>query len=162
MSTGPTINKGKSKQDYQTPADFMAAVKLRYGDIAFDLAAHSENTQALAWFGPGSAYCEDAFATDWNDTIGQRLAWLNPPFANIGPWAERCAIAGEEGTKILFFVPASVGANWYRDFVHNRCYVLGINGRVTFAGCSDPYPRDMLLCEYGFGRTGFGIWNWRK
>ena len=42
---GARISTGKdNKQDYATPADFMAAVTARFGPIAFDLAAHAGNT----------------------------------------------------------------------------------------------------------------------
>ncbi len=42
--TGPSMNRGTSKQNYKTPDDFMDAVKKRFGKIIFDLAANGDNT----------------------------------------------------------------------------------------------------------------------
>ncbi len=50
---GPRISSGTdSKQDYQTPAAFMAAVTKRFGAPIFDLAAHAGNTQSPNYFAP--------------------------------------------------------------------------------------------------------------
>jgi hypothetical protein len=51
--SGPRITSGvKSKQDYRTPDNLMAAVTARYGPISFDLAAHAGNTQSSRYFAP--------------------------------------------------------------------------------------------------------------
>ena len=50
---GARISTGKdNKQDYATPADFMAAVTARFGPIAFDLAAHASNAKSPNYFAP--------------------------------------------------------------------------------------------------------------
>ncbi len=50
---GPRVSSGTdSKQDYQTPADFMAAVGKRFGAPTFDLAAHAGNHQVEPYFAP--------------------------------------------------------------------------------------------------------------
>ena len=74
---GARISTGKNnKQDYATPADFMAAVMKRFGPIAFDLAAHAGNTKSPNYFAPVTgpegplpfdpeAYGMDAFDHSW-------------------------------------------------------------------------------------------------
>jgi hypothetical protein len=38
--------------------------------------------------------------------------------------------------------------------------VLALNGRITFVGQKDPYPKDTILACFGFGVSGFDIWTW--
>ncbi len=75
---GARISTGlDSKQDYRTPADFMAAVTRRFGPIAFDLAAHADNAQSPNYFAPCTgpegpmpldkqAFGMDAFDHSWS------------------------------------------------------------------------------------------------
>ncbi len=41
--TGASMNRGNSKQDYETPDDFIAAVVKRFGRLSVDLAATADN-----------------------------------------------------------------------------------------------------------------------
>jgi hypothetical protein len=110
-----------------------------------------------------AAYCPNCGATG---SIESKAQWgfLNPPFFDIAPWAEKCATSP---SPVLFLVPASVGSNWFRDFVHNAAsQVLFLNGRLYF----DPahptwgYPKDCMLCVYdNSGReTEYEPWDWWK
>lgn len=156
MKPGPTITRGRSRQDYATPPDFMAAVSCKFGEPAWDLAATAENTKAQCFFTPE----QDSLKQNWHNL--NALCWLNPPFDNIGKWAEKCyweTIYGN-GLQILFLVPASVGSNWFRDYVFRKSFVYFLNGRITFTGCTDPYPKDMILCHYGV-LPGEAIWKWK-
>jgi phage N-6-adenine-methyltransferase len=152
--TGASHHRGESKQDYATPLEFLASVKRRF-DIPFftwDLAASASNTVA------SSCYTEagDSLSRDWN-IIADDM-WLNPPFADIRPWAEKCAGYVGHG-RIFFLVPAAVGSNWYAQHVHNRALVLLLNGRLSFDG-KNPYPKDCLLAVYGM-TPGYEVWRWR-
>jgi len=164
--TMPAQKPGKSKQDYRTPDNFMDAVKLKFGHLFHDLAAHRGNSQCGAcYWGPGSYDVEDSLGIDWNNlkVPDGEWCWLNPPFANIAPWAKKCA---ESTLPILFLVPAAVGSNWFRDHVHGKAYVYALNGRLDF-NVGGPYPKDCMLCVYDtpglrqYG-PGFTVWNWRK
>lgn len=152
------MNRGHSKQDYETPDDFMEAVVMRFGAPMWDLAATAENAKAPHFITPE----ENSLAVTWRDRF--RVCWLNPPFDNIAPWAKKCAAFGappiELGYRILLLTPASVGSNWFRDHVHNKALVLAINGRLTFKGTDAPYPKDCILSVFGVA-PGFDVWNWR-
>jgi len=52
--SGPRVTSGSdSKQDYQTPDDFLrGAVEKRFGPIQFDLAAHAGNAKHARYFAP--------------------------------------------------------------------------------------------------------------
>lgn len=158
----PAQKPGRSRQDYGTPADFIAAVERRFGPLAIDLAAREDNKKAPLCLTPEV----DSLASDWT-RFGDRNCWLNPPFADIAPWAAKCALTAsamrKNGGRILFLVPASVGANWFADHVHEKALVLVLTGRLSFDGIA-PYPKDCMLCAFGgegLTMSGFDVWRWR-
>lgn len=148
-----------TKQDYETPNDFLEAVTARFGAIDFDLAAASrEVSKGDRFLGPET----DSLRALWQIYAGD-LAWLNPPFTNIDPWAAKCVAATpslDGGARILLLVPASVGSEWFRLHVHGKAYVHALNPRLKFVGCKDPYPKDCILAEYG-AAPGFDVWRWK-
>jgi len=156
--TGPTVNRGGSRQDYGTPPEFLAAVRRRFGALDVDLACHAGNRIAgvSTYFTPA----DDSLSRDWNSLSGN--LWLNPPFSNIEPWAAKCAAARWRHGWTLLLVPASVDANWYHDHVHRQAMVLPLRSRITFVGETHGYPKPLLLAAYGYGVAGFEPWAWRK
>lgn len=153
--SGASFARGASKQDYRTPADFMAAVTARFGPISFDLAALAENTQHKNFF----SIRDNSLVQDWHKLHG--LLWLNPPFDNITPWAKKCAEERERGARIAFLVPASVGSNWFADYVFPNAFTWALTGRLCFDGIA-PYPKDCQLSLFTpEGTTGFNVWRWK-
>lgn len=152
MTTGPTINRHRSKQDYSTPKNFMDAVVKRFGPIYYDLAASPDNSKSVHFYTEE----ENSLNQDWHMLDG--VLWLNPPFNNITPWARKCAEEADGGARILFLTPASIGSNWFCNYVHRKAMVLSLNGRLCFDG-RNPFPKDCILSCYGFG-VGFDIWKW--
>lgn len=170
--TGPSIKRGKSKQDYGTPRDFLDAVEARFGRIHWDLAATKATSAATInlpdehrYFGPDreEPNYRDALAPDrsW-DIFPSSVYWLNPPFAEVAPWAAKCAAHRDRPAWTLFLTPASIGANWFAEHVNGKAMVLGLSPRMTFVGTSDPYPKDLILSVYGYGLHGFDTWRWRR
>ncbi len=154
--TGASLNRGKSKQDYGTPRRFLRAVAGRFGAPAFDLACTRENAKA-----PDGFYHPefDALEHDWSALDG--VLWLNPPFADIGRWAAKCAAeARDRRGLLLLLTPASIGTEWFSQHVHRKALVLGLAPRLTFEGTTDPYPKDLMISVYGYGLSGFDTWRW--
>lgn len=156
----PMPERNESKQDYRTPDNFIVPVQRRFGVLTVDLAATREDAQARAFVTPE----EDSLSIDWVERFEGENCWLNPPYSHIAPWAAKCAdfAARAKTGRILFLVPASVGANWYRDHVYNKAHVIALNGRITFVGMTTPYPKDCILCVFGAGIFGFEVWNWTQ
>lgn len=102
---------------------------------------------------------DDALARDWTQ-LGGNL-WLNPPFANIMPWAAKCRAFGPRGgpRRILFLTPASVGSDWFASHVHGAARVLALSPRLRFVGAADHYPKDCMLSVFG-DEPGFDVWRW--
>lgn len=153
---GATLNRGKSKQNYQTPPEFMDAARTRLAIPTFtwDLAADDANKQAPFFY----TEAQNSLIQDW-DSCGGWL-WLNPPFGNIAPWVAKAASCKE--SYIALLVPASVGANWWRDHVEDHAYQLFLNGRIQFVGAKDAYPKDCALLLYTpFHASGNEVWSWK-
>jgi phage N-6-adenine-methyltransferase len=162
MARMPVQKPGRSKQDYGTPREFISAVKnrLRIEEFSVDLAASAENTVV-----PGSYFDErfDSLRPEvtWNIRPG-KWAWLNPPFNRIQPWVAKAAKEASNGAHIAVLVPASVGANWWQDWVETYAYQSFLNGRLTFVGETAPYPKDCALLLYTpWQFVGHEIWTWR-
>jgi phage N-6-adenine-methyltransferase len=160
--TPPLQKPGRSKQDYATPVAFLEAVKARLGIQAFaiDLAANASNTTAPQYLDVTT----NALAVPWPPLVpAGSWAWLNPPFANINRWARKCAGLRQAGGQVAFLVPASVGADWFRDWVHQQALVLLLNGRLSFLDNGKPYPKDCLLALYSpHVLPGYNVWSWRE
>ena len=156
----PAQKPGRSKQDYGTPRIFLDAVERRFGGLDVDLACTADDTKALhGYYHPEFDSLREHWAFD--HLFGN--LWLNPPFSNIGDWAKKCAeeAKGRHGF-ILLLTPASIGTDWFRDHVRGQAYVLGLSPRLTFEGCEDPYPKDLMLSVYGYGFSGFDTWRWDR
>lgn len=159
----PTQKPHRSKQDYATPPEFLAAVTRRFGPLTWDLAATADNSVARShYFGPGSRHGEDALAVSWAN-VSERggWLWLNPPFADIDPWARKCVeemLAGR--ARILLLTPASVGSRWFARHVQPHAHVIGLSPRITFVGEAAGYPKDLSLSVFAHGLTGFSTWQW--
>jgi phage N-6-adenine-methyltransferase len=156
--TGASLNRGGSKQDKGTPRVFLDACEGRFGKITFDLAATKKNAVVQDYF----TRRDNALVQDW-PCDKRTLCWLNPEFSDIAPWAEKCAHESVvHGAKILFLVPASVGSEWFFHHVHKKALVLPLRGRIVFVGQKNGFPKDLMLCAYGVGETGFGDpWKWK-
>jgi len=157
----PRQKPGKSKQDYATPREFIAAVEKRFGKLDWDLAATWRNAVTTDFYGmQESGVFRDSLEQNWRRLEGN--LWLNPPFAQIAPWAAKCAGSSYRGAtnRIFFLTPASVGANWFWQYVWPHALVLPIHPRLSFDGV-DPYPKDLMLSVFNAGARTMERWVWR-
>ena len=157
----PAQNKSRSKQDFETPPDFMAALEARFGKMDVDLACRTDNAKAPAgyYFDQGI----DSLKQNWALNFPDGNHWLNPEFGNIDPFVEKCAreaLLLQRG-RISLLTPASIGTNWYARHVYGKAMVLGLSPRIQFVGATQGYPKDLSLSIYGQGHNGHGIWRWK-
>lgn len=175
---GPSINRTESSGDIWTPWKFIRAVEGAFNRLLMiDLAAGGpDSAKALQYITPE----EDSLAQDWVALYepykrgGRGAFWLNPPYSNIAPWAKKCANAHvfDEQVEIFLLVPASVGANWFWDYVWDYATVYSV-GRMVFDNCFDRktgklvstvYPKDLILCHYTNTSPSRTLqrWHWQK
>lgn len=159
----PQQRPGHSEQTVVTPDDFREAVVMRFGAPTFDLAASADN-----YFSKEGDYwgmVDNSLNKDWVSTflLPMNVLWLNPPYENIKVWAEKCAHYAQNAFgKILFLVPASVGSKWFAEHVEGKAQVLALRPRIQFVGHETPYPKDLVLCVYCCGLSGFQTWKWKE
>ena len=145
IATAPR-DKNKTKQDYGTPSDFFGRVN-HFLPFVWDLAATSKNTKCENYISPE----QDSLKWNWNQLARGKWLWLNPPFADILPWAMKCVEESALGAKMVMLTPASVDTIWYREFVWDNAVQVFLNGRgarLKFDGSKpnkktgkiDPYP----------------------
>lgn len=158
--TGASFDRGNSRQDYVTPQLFISAVEARFGELDIDLAADSLNRKCERYIGPQSELGEDSLLVDWLELQGN--LWLNPPFGKIAAWAAKCATTRNRAGWLHFLAPSSTGSNWFQDHVAPNAFVSELVGRITFVGETQPYPKDCVLCSFGFGLVGRSAWRWKK
>lgn len=156
----PAQKPGRSKQDYETPDEFIYAVLQRYriGSFDIDLAASAANAKASVYYTAE----DNALVQPWK--VGTGWNWLNPEFTNIRPWV---AYAYQQmvryGAQTLMLVPASVGCNWFRDYVDHKSFCHYLNNRITFVGAPNVYPKDCMLIEYSPYAdiaARYDVWDW--
>ena len=163
--TMPAQKPGRSKQDYQTPEDFVLAVqrRLHIPYFGWDLAADKDNTQATRFFTEDDDSLKQVWSSLYYNAAMPEWLWLNPPYADIEPWVKKASEESRLGAFVAMLVPASVGANWWRDYVEFESYQLFLNGRIKFVGAKDYYPKDCALLLYTpFIRSGSAVWDWRS
>jgi phage N-6-adenine-methyltransferase len=151
----PRQKPHQSEQDVATPWELIRAVEARFGAIKFDLAATEENAKAPAFWTAE----DDSLQQDWTKLTGN--LWLNPPYGDIPPWAQKCkeSRAPRFERRIFLLTPASVSTEWFNDNVHGHARVLAIRPRIKFVGHDSPYPKDLILSCYG-EPPGFDTWRW--
>lgn len=154
----PAQRPGRSKQDYGTPRDFIAACEARFGELTWDLAASLENSKAPSCF----TKADDTFTKHWDlDTLAG-TQWLNPEFGDIDRYAAKLAAECRYRRGLtLLLTPASIGCTWFARHVQGKAVVLGLSPRLQFEGATDAYPKDLMLSVYGFGLSGFDTWRWK-
>lgn len=168
----PAQKPGRSEQTVETPWAFLDAVEARFGLITHDLAATETNCKCrhvlkprCHRFGPGSPMGEDALSEDWTRLVG--ALWLNPPFGDVAPWAEKCKASAthpprlDTQRRICFLVPASLDTRWFHEHVYGHARIFALSGRLTFVGHESPYVKSLILAVYG-EEPGFETWDWRK
>lgn len=164
----PRQKPGQSETVVVTPPEFMAAVHATLGIAGFDidLAAGEDNSQGLFYYDKETNGLEQEW-TNFNYRVSNPWFWCNPPYDDIRPWVEKAS--REVGWRrildrqpsLAMLVPASVGSNWWRDYVHKKCKVLFLNGRIQFVGHTTGYPKDLALLLYGIDVVGYDIWRWK-
>lgn len=129
-----------------------------------------------------------SFGVAWHG-LSKNYLFLNPPFCNAEPvcdldcekkkcetrgahndipqlgiakWMEKCKMESQRGAKIITLTLSSLGSKWYKDHVKGNANVWILEGRMTFEGHTDVYPKELMLCEWGSGMNSLGFWDWKS
>ena len=160
-------DRTRTKQNYRTPENLVRAVVARFGPIAIDLAA-SDGDEVVPLVDHITPE-QDSLARPWPTRRHPHgVLWLNPPYADIAVWAEKCADWAQRATPgpvLCLLVPLSADSGWWRSWVRGRAHVLALESRPIFRGEVSPYPKPMALIVYDprYPVQGSGVegWNWK-
>jgi hypothetical protein len=195
----PAQQPTTSQQNFRTPANFLRAAEHKLGIETFsiDVSADEENAVVDIYYNEArnGLICPwNPIHPTWGIPIGG-IAWCNMEFGQIAAWVEKAYAEAHldptaEGAPApatsALLVPAGVGANWWRDWVHGKARVLLLNGRLCFIHdwqhTIDPaslklkdgkpqepyfyksaplYPKDCCLLIYGPGVIPtYECWTW--
>ena len=138
-----------SNQNTATPDLFVREVERLLGiKFKYDLAASSENAKAKNFF----TEADDSLTMDWPR---DEWCWLNPPFAKLTKWINKCAIESFEGSKIVTIWPLSGDRN--QRYVWENCQICIIEGRIW------PLVRGCMLCVWDASRgSSIQGFHWDK
>lgn len=159
-----TRDRTTTEQDVGTPLELIAAVQKRLGKIVIDLAA----TEALAVVDAYISPEQDSLSMPWAQIGHLRFSltgwgWLNPPFAQSGAWVRKCAQEAAHGARLIVLLQAAVDSNYFAEHIYGKAEVWFLQGRLTFRGHTQPYPKGCMLCIYERGRfPHLRVWDWRK
>lgn len=159
--TMPKQKPGKSVQNVGTPIRFLDAVRelLRIQQFSIDLAACSKNNVCEPFY----TKHENSLVQDWSlvTGVGKGWGWLNPEFADIYPWAEKCWKESRRGACVAMLVPAAVGTQWWHDYVEGKGYAIILRSRIKFIGHDTGFPKDLALILYApYLAGGQTSWRW--
>ncbi len=138
------------QQDVETPESFFKAVENYFGvSFSYDMAADIFNAKVNKFF----TEQDDALSMDWPRDC---WLWLNPPFAKLGKWVEKCYEQSRRGCHIITIWPLSGDQNQIVTWNYTSVYI--IHGRVwaKVRGC--------MVCLWNGKEQGTIIsgLNWNK
>lgn len=150
----------EKKQSIATPWPFISALEQRFGvPVDFDLAATAENAKARYYWTKG----DNALKSDWSrvvvDEEPAKLAFVNPPFGNLKPWAKKLVECRWLTRWTVMLAPSSYDADWFQ-LLKGKVQIDAIP-RVQFDGNTHLYPKGLALYVAGFGVNGSADWDWR-
>lgn len=120
------------RDDWRTPWAIFAPLQAEYG-FTLDAAASTDNTLCPTYFDEQT----NGLTSSWE----KHRVWVNPPYADIGPWVRKAIdAADEDGVFSCLLLPASVDTAWWH-LALRRAQVHLFRGRIAFV---DPT---------GFGRS---------
>lgn len=143
--TAKLVQKGKKKQTYQTPDDFLDLVR-KVDPIMLDPCADPKRQFAVENVTEVDGY---TFELDWAHYSKGGLAYANPPYKYMRPWIEKCILEAKDGIQLILLAASKTGTNWFRDAWNNANAVCFWNGRITFYGCKDPAYFDSVVFYWG-------------
>jgi len=146
------INHETRREDWGTPRDLFAALRLRF-DFFCDLAADVLNAVHSRFiYEQKCIFSADSWfdVQNWaKDATSPPYAWINPPYrpcGETGDFTARAAeIADHAGCGVIALIPASVGTVWWREHVAPHYPIVCFTRRLRFEGASATAQFDTAL-----------------
>lgn len=162
---GPTMKRFRSSQVHSTPVEFLSAVEGRFRLVDLDLAATRRNAVVPRFI----SLKQNSLKQDWAKLLKGKMAYLNPPFDPMDPWASKCIEQFHRGAQFVMLCQASIDSNWFWK-MFPYCAVYALTPRIKFVGHKTGFPKPLILCAFnlvGHGVTELEVghisrWHWQK
>lgn len=124
---------GERRPDWETPTVLFKEIERRYahgGAFTVDVCAASHNAKC-----PRFITAEmDCLKTPWGEVASGDVAWLQPPFEDIGPFVERAVeqLDQQRIDQCVAFIPARSDRRWWNEVVVQRGRIVPVWGRAAF------------------------------
>lgn len=134
---GPTHRTSYAgKDDWGTPAEYIALARKAMGDIDLDPATH-EAAQKIIRAAAHMTVDDDALSLKWHGRV-----WLNPPYSQplIGKFIEKLIAELECGnaSEAILLVNNSSDTAWFQRAASFSSSICFTKGRISFLGSDGP------------------------
>jgi phage N-6-adenine-methyltransferase len=132
-----------------TPVEVIDRV-LRIGPIGLDPCTSAENpVDAPAFYVGGK---RNGLAETWwqEEALDGALAYVNPPYSQVGAWAAKVAEEAARSVEVVTLVAARPDPRWFYRLVWDSAQAVCFwRGRLTFVGAPGPAPFPSALVYHG-------------
>lgn len=125
------------RQDWTTPQPFFDALNAEF-HFTLDAAASPDNALCARYFTPE----DDGLKQSW----AGHTVWCNPPYNEVGKWAEKAAREAERGITSVLLTFARTDTKWFHAHVLGKAEIRYVKGRLRFGGGGTaPCPSLVLI-----------------
>ena len=132
------------RQDWTTPLRFYRELDAEF-HFTLDAAASDENAKCAHYFTAQT----DGLKQSWEG----HTVWCNPPYNEVGKWAEKAAAEAERGVTSILLTFARTDTRWFHDHVLGKAEIRFVKGRIHFGG-GGTAPCPSLVLVYSPQRKG--------
>lgn len=124
---------GDRRPDWETPTVLFREIERRYahgGAFTVDVCAAAHNAKCPRFITEE----QDCLKTPWGEVASGEVAWLQPPFDDIGPFVARAVEQLDQHRidQCVAFIPARSDRQWWNEVVVQRGRIVQVWGRATF------------------------------
>ena len=134
-----------NSDEWETPQEFFELLKKEYGEFDLDPCCTKETAKA-DWYITKE---EDGLSADWEDAD---YVFVNPPYSEVGKWAEKCFNEATENLRrVVLLVPSRTDTKWFHEYVlPYATEVRFVKGRLKFSNSknSAPFPSMVVVFDY--------------
>ena len=135
------INSGlmsSNSDEWTTPIELFDELHNRF-IFNLDAAATDENHLCERWFTKEM----DGLRQSWE---GKRV-FCNPPYSQIGKWAEKFQEEAGRAQLIVALIPARTDTRWWHKYIVEADKIVFLRGRLKFSNSknSAPFPSALAI-----------------
>ena len=143
---------GDRRPDWETPTVLFREIERRYahgGAFTVDVCAAAHNAKCERFLTEE----QDCLKTPWGEVASGEVAWLQPPFDDIGPFVARAVEQLDQHRidQCVAFIPARSDRRWWHEIVLRRGVLIPVQGRCSFVTPPGWEPsQGSMLSKRGF------------